>query len=245
MAQPEVRVVCARVIARHPHVGSTGFHSLYGHVKTDNLGTDSQVSVVYTSRLAKQAWQEWREEAAVRLYQNEGKPDCWVFTSPRVELYSPRGTVEFQFAIKYEVDGRSYWDNNRNKNYFLAAGEAPHFPPIILPYGRVVLIEARAARADDLGISFAGSIAVRSAFGNKEVKLVFTTDNWGSVLETYASYATALHYGTEVEIWKFSTFVPDNTKELRWAIVYTTQSGMSWDNNFGKDYLLRLPGRID
>lgn len=245
MARPEVRLVCAKVIDRYPHVGSTGYHYLYGHVETDNLGADTQVSVVYSHKIGKQHWYEWKEEPAVCLNQHVSKTDYWGFRTRRVELFSPRGTVEFQFAIKYAVNGRTYWDNNGNKNYFLAAGETPHYPPLILPYGRVVLNEAHATRADDLGISFVGSIAVRSVSGKTEVKIVFTTDNWRSVREIYAKYATALYYGTEVEIWKFSTLVQENTTELRWAIAYMTQDGISWDNNFGKDYVLKVPGRIE
>ena len=73
---------------------------------------------------------------------------------------------------------------------------------------------------------------------------MFTTDNWRSVLEIDAKHTTDLHYGTEVEIWKFSTVVPENTAELRWAIAYTALDGVSWDNNFGKNYVLKVPGKI-
>ena len=90
-----------------------------------------------------------------------------------------------------------------------------------------------------------GEVAVRSVSGKTEVNIVFTTDKWRSVREIYATYATALHYRTEVEIWGFSTIVPENTTELRWAIAYTTEDGVCWDNNFGKDYLLKVPGRIE
>jgi hypothetical protein len=245
MARPEVRLIYAKVIDCYPYVGSTGFDYLFGHVEIDNLGANTQVSLVYSHKISKQHWHEWQEEAAVCLSPKESKTLYWEFRTQKVELFSPRGTVEFQFIIKYSVNEHIYWDNNGNNNYFLGAGETPHYPPLILPHGCVVLNKARATRASDIGIRFVGSIAVRSVSGKKEIKIVFTTDKWRSIREIYAKYAKALYYGTEIEIWEFSTIVQENTTEIRCAIAYLTEDGIYWDNNFGKDYILKVPGRLD
>lgn len=78
-----------------------------------------------------------------------------------------------QFAIKYEVNGQTYWDNNNGQNYSVSR----------FNQSSTILGKPNVFRAyDDLyENTFSGSVYVKNSVYSKEVKIKYTTDNWNTI----------------------------------------------------------------
>jgi len=78
-----------------------------------------------------------------------------------------------------------------------------------------------------------GWIFVKNISYEKKIRIVYTLNNWKNRLEMYAEYLKTL-VGTGIEVWHFILPI-GNTK---FAIEYTHNEGIDWDNNYGSDYQL-------
>lgn len=142
-----------------------------------------------------------------------------------------------QFVVKYEVKGQTYWDNNKGKNYKTPAE------------GTFL--------ADDLNVSvshgylypdgrFGVIVNVKNLAPTKEVKLIYTLDNWKTTQTDNLKYQSSWFYGQgdipspnihKVEVWWFGkTFSTLTFSEIKYAVVYKVNGVEYWDNNFGKNY---------
>jgi hypothetical protein len=156
--------------------------------------------------------------------------------------------VTTQFVIRYSTDGQTFWDNNSFANYHVDAGK-----PNVVADRRVVLNKAIAKRGTEAGGGFVfttswaeGEIYVQNLSFNKRVGIRLTANNWTTAHDTDAAFTgkVPVAAGTsEVEVWKFKTpefNLDESTPEFRFAIYYNDldTGEWSWDNNFGRDYVL-------
>ena len=86
--------------------------AIIGFVRVLNIAYKKEVVVRYTG----DGWKTFREESAEHLsFSSDRTMDTFFFRIPLLSLL--KGTSIVEFAIRYNVRGNVYWDNNFFKNY--------------------------------------------------------------------------------------------------------------------------------
>lgn len=149
------------------------------------------------------------------------------------------GSVEF--AIRYEVNGETYWNNNDNRNFHLGSGDD------FIIENEVAL---RRMDADGylcagwMGCSHAthlsGEIYVENIYYDKVVGIRCSSDgvNWEDIEATYLT-----PIGGGVERWNFDSwdyvYQPGSSYPVYACAVFFDSY---WDNNFMQDYQIQTEG---
>lgn len=124
-----------------------------------------------------------------------------------------------KLCIKYEVNGQTYWDNNDGHNYSSSdiLGVAP-IHVIRSPYDE----DSNPA------------VILKNYGYEKNVKVVYTLDNWNTKDSYQLRYNKTLENGNE--FW--SGEVPSQLKGkiIKYYIVYTVNGQTYYDSNFGENY---------
>ena len=126
-----------------------------------------------------------------------------------------------KFAIKYEADGETIWDNNNGKDY----------------NGEDVIGVAPVA-AERLGYQYDNSkYQINAVLQNyaycKNVFVRYTTDGWNSYNDVAMGYNKTNSNGTET--WT-ATVNAANASNFQYAICYQVNGTEFWANNFGANY---------
>jgi hypothetical protein len=238
---PEVRLLSA-------NAGYAWKKSGYGHdggfargyIEVENLAYHKQVVVHYEVSTQK----DWLDVAATYVGPTSNNREVWSFQTPGYH-HPPRLGADFRFAVRYSVGGQTYWDNNDGRDYRVGIGARPVYPRVTLGGADLDLIQAEAKAG-----TFVVDIAVKNLAFHKEVKVVYTFDDWATVKIADASYRTSsfhcLDYtdAQHLEQWQLKAPVDAGTKQIKLAISYTVNGVTSWDNNQGADYTLPVPGII-
>ncbi len=151
-------------------------------------------------------------------------------------------------AIRYSVNGQTFWDDNGGQNYRFAT-------VVMRTGGNVILNEATAKQSNEAGGGFVfatswleGDIYVNNLSFQKEVGVRLSVDgavSWQDRNAIYSGPATESNSigGTGVEVWKFKFKTPElnldeTSNEIRFAVFYQNLATgeVFWDNNFGQDY---------
>lgn len=210
-------------------------------VQVSNLGYDKQVFAHI-----KKTDGNWMDFPLIRLGARGANKEIWVgpFSTDYVGNDSLAGVGPIiEFALKYQVNGQTYWDNNGNANYKLARGAGTLL-------GRGVNVSVTGS-AQEVGLnagfsSWKSHITVRNIAPVKNVKVVYTTDNWATTKVVNATYRpiwanpegfdpTPNPNSMGFEEWDFSLPVTEGTT-VEYAISYTVNGQTYWDNNFGNNY---------
>ncbi len=141
-------------------------------------------------------------------------------------------TPEVEIAVRYTVNGQTYWDNNGGggNNYRLGRDDGS-----LLTAWPLLVYKARACDS-----YFSGLIDVRNIAYHKQVQVHYTEDDWATYGTTDAFYVEGPNpHG--IEQWGFGTANFADPAALRFAISYTVDGQTYWDNNFevGRDYRLQ------
>lgn len=193
-----------------PRYHSAGTHEVY--VIVDSNGANKKVTLHYED-VAGAEWKDLNGEFVKNL--NNGT-EIW-----KVKL---DGVDCLQYAIRYDVDGQTYWDNNNTKNYTLnnELGVANLKLNTPLQYG---------LNAEYYPIS----VTVKNLAYNKVVKVRYTQDNWATYTDENLSYSYGNSDGTET--WSTTLKLDSNKKDqIHYAISYTVNGVTYWDNFFGNNY---------
>lgn len=213
-----------------------------GFVEVKNLAYQKNVFMHYGLRHPAGAW---RDVPATYVGPTRPGYEVWRFETPE-HAYSPRLSADFDFALRYEVAGSTFWDNNHRANYRVSTGARTLGPKLALGASPVALSEAQTFEVDGK-MRFTGQVVVRDLAYHKQVRVVFTTDDWASVHETYASYARPVSAGLgpaqNTEVWAFDTVLP-NVADLEFAVQYRVEGRSHWDNNFRRNYRMSVPGKL-
>jgi hypothetical protein len=202
----------------------------YARVKVDNLTYAKAVVLHYGDGAV------WTDRGLVWI---EGYGSHDVFVMPRLMGLGP---VQ-RFAVRYNVSGFEFWDNNGGANYTIGEGRGTVGGNVTL---RSALLLPGVTQYDR---SLRGQIYVNNLAYQKNVGLRMSIDggtSWVNYAATYVSKATE---GTrqdavpipDVEVWGFWTplFSP-SFYNIYFAVYYDGY----WDNNFGHNYsLYSEPGR--
>lgn len=168
-----------------------------------------------------------------------GRREVWVGT------WSPgsNSTLDVVFAIRYEVAGQTWWDNNGGWNYCIAAdsgnrlGEQvevlvyDYLPCVILPEG---------------GTHFWGSVTLHNRAMHKTVRVHYSTDDWHThhIVNAQFNYAPWSGWYSEArnpndldaEEWVFNAEIDAGAAQIDFAVEYIVDGHTFWDNNGGSNY---------
>jgi hypothetical protein len=205
-------------------VSSSG-GSLEGSVEVKNLAYAKQLAVVYSINGG-----EWREASAGYSAASAPGFERWSFQVQPVTY-----GVTLRFALRYRVAGQEFWDNNGGADYRIG-GNAPGF---VLGHAAVKLDRASVS-SSRAGVYVIGDVVVKNLAYGKEVKVVYSFDEWATVHEAFASYTSELsNSGGTAERWGFSLPVqPPGSQRTVFAIAYTVDGVTYWDNNHGANYAI-------
>lgn len=195
---------------------------LSGGVEVTNLSPTKQVKVVYTTGNGI-----WQEQSASYVTSVGGGYEAWNF-----DIDAPLNTT-FEFAIKYEVNGQTYWDNNNGSNYKVGGASQPDK---ILSKAALKLYES-SYYSNRSGVFIGGKVYLKNIDPTKTVNIVYSYDNWATVLNASASYNSFVpNSGNAFEIWNFDFAATG--QPVKFAISYTVNGVTYWDNNNGQNYSL-------
>lgn len=167
--------------------------------------------------------------------------------SPYAGVPEYRWAKPYKFAVRYKANGNTYWDNNNGQNYTMGLKDGEK-----LGKGINVLKERLTAYYSDHAgkVAFYGTVLVRNLAYHKNVKIVYTTDNWATTRtadcrfsgDGYYSYGNHVEYPNVhgVENWSFNISLESNVTDIAYAIAYDVDGETYWDNNMGENYKLEV-----
>lgn len=137
--------------------------------------------------------------------------------------------ADLEFDVKYQVNGKTYWDNNNGNNYLIQNRDNS---------GGTILfatnVSLDSVRVDSFG-QMDGLIDVKNLASNKQIKVVYSTDNWATVKTASATFS-GIFSDLKNEEWHFILDVNSADRQVVYAISYTVNGNTYWDNNFGVNY---------
>jgi hypothetical protein len=223
----------AMVILDHAKIVTSGqMYNSVGFIKVKNIAYDKQVIAWYLDGT------EWKAQDASYLKSIEDGYEIWTFTLP-AKPWSRYNLPYQKFAIKYVVNGQEYWDNNNGNDYVLQIQLGSLYQDFIL--GSETMVKAKSLSITPKGdyftvVTFEGQ--VQNIDYEKQVLVVFTTDNWATRQIVEASYdGIPVQPGTER--WKVTSTIPVASagKVVKAYIQYSVSGQTFWDNNYTSDYI--------
>lgn len=202
-----------------------------GSIEVENLGFSKDVTVHYTTDDIT-----WYETDASYVRPTDSSHEQWNFsieTSDALPEHPELDDLDFvRFAIEYNVNSNTYWDNNNSLNYYNKPTQIGSFSIYL---GNVNVIKYSSHLIRDYGYV---DLHLKNLGPIKTVKIVYTIDNWVTTNESYASYSSPSNFHNSVEHWGSYLPVPYGTTEIEYAISYTVNGSTYWDNNYGNNYTI-------
>ncbi|CQR56621.1 putative secreted protein [Paenibacillus riograndensis SBR5] len=206
-----------------------GYVGFSGNVDVANLGPVKNVTVHYTTDNTT-----WYNTSANYVGPTDGTREKWHFGISRTDASTDHNELKnlsfIKFAIEYEVNGQVYWDNNGGANYYNEVNHTVPLSSVILGAPNVVNGSSTLSNGE-----FNGTIYVKNLNPTKTVKVTYSTDNWATTQEAFATYNGSLNNLNSVERWSYSINVPGAT-DVKYSVSYTTGGQTYWDNNYGHNY---------
>ncbi|MBQ9673419.1 MAG: hypothetical protein IJV39_02215 [Ruminococcus sp.] len=195
-----------------------------GYVEVENIAYEKSVTIHYSFNGT-----DWYDTAAEYYQPTHGNYEAWKFETTGIERPGHDSAVVIQFAIKYEVNGSTYWDNNDGQNYSVYSGyHAPDFYDI----GVGGIVDYHSSRTDN---TVSGAVQLKNLGYEKDVKVIYTTDNWETSNTADAEYDYTSYFKNYIETWKYS-FTVDSENEIQYKLSYTVNGTTYIDDNFGDYY---------
>ena len=172
------------------------------YIKVLNKAYDKDVTVHYTLGELNGVWEDAKATYVASLDNN--------YDIFKVEL---GGFGGLEYAIKYTVNGQTYWDNNNGNNYTGSdnLGTAPMC--VLRPDYNTLSV-----KLNNYGYS-------------KKVTVHYTNDNWATTQTKDLSYSSTNDNG--IEYWS-TDFT--RTSDTQYYITYTVNGQTYIDNNWGNNY---------
>jgi hypothetical protein len=191
--------------------------------------------------------ENWQDLEAQYYGETSPGKEKWSFSLSAFTVpYSQRTSVQavnMEFAIRYEVDGETFWDNNTGLNYHVSSyGQYPQYALGDLGRTPVLLVRRKAVLNGwpAYANSFFLTALVKNYDSNKSVTMVGTFDNWETVTTPSLSFSRSLYDG--VEEWVYYGLIGKDVTYIQLALVMEANGIEYWDNNRGLNYNLPVPG---
>lgn len=178
-------------------------------LKVKNIAYEKKVTIHYSS------YNGWVDEPARYVKSLGDGYEIWEATV---------GVMGgFEYAIKYEVDGKTFWDNNWN-NYnngdLIGVGYSSVLPLVITSNNTATT-----------------QIAFNKSSNIEDVKVFYSEENWVTTNEkdmvynsTYSSYKNYDYYNTDIYL--------GSIENLQYKISYNINGVNYIDDNFGRCYAI-------
>ena len=133
-----------------------------------------------------------------------------------------------QYAIKYEADGETIWDNNNGRDY--NGSEVIGAAPVAAES----LSSMRSLR------SYQINAVLQNYAYHKNVFVRYTTDGWNSYSDQALGYSQTNADGTETWTTKINIENIADYSDFEYAICYQVNGTEFWANHFGANYDLNF-----
>lgn len=223
---PEVQLYYARVNYHSDLIDGTTVRLYYveGYISISSGGSNKDVVCHYGYNS-----DPWQDVSASYIRTDPSGYEVWYFKTP--EIVVDANGMNWDFALRCDVDGSTYWDNNGGSNYNLWM-ETGNPQSVNWVLGKSAVVQDYAYHSSNI---FSGSIVLKNLAYTKTVKVRYTTDNWATYTDLAASYDSSLP--NNLERWDFSTTVGSG-ETIQYAIDYTVNGVDYWDNYFGENYII-------
>lgn len=198
----------------------------HGMIEVENLAYDKDIAVVYH----RPADGSIRESQATYVSTLPSGRELWTFGSVGGD-----GTTTF--SIRYRNGRDTYWDTNGGGGYVgrIEGGAAKEWP--IGANRDVVVIDDRVNVGwfETSSHNLYVDVLVRNRAPTKDIRLVYSTDNWATVQEGRFSY----HSGSPAqgaERWRIFQPMRAGTRQVAFAVVSRQAGVESWDNNYNQNF---------
>ena len=238
----------SRPAAARSHVALVEARSFY----TSHYGIGS-VNRSFTIRVKNSAYDKtvavhhrkkdgsWLDLNAYYYDTAEDGYETWKASISWNSQYSGAYTYGEEFAVKYTVNGSTYWDNNNGNNYHMVR----HAGVLLGEDTNVRLYHAGKYSYSGKTVLFC-AVSVKNIDYDKTVKIIYTTDNWNTT-ETvdakynsmyFPSYSSPVNSpnANGVEHWSYSIEKPGEGHNFEFAVSYELNGVTYWDNNYGRNF---------
>ncbi len=184
----------------------------------------------------------WIDVPATYVKDHYNK-EVWKFEINNIAFN--QNAVGIRFAVKYTVNGQTYWDNNNGQDYRLSYSDATYEDLTDVVFGKSQLMinhgESYIYRDGAYPSVLFGWVRVRNVGAPKTLTLIYTTDGWNTTQTTPLFYYDNSPDGS-IESWKFFTEnVSSQTTQFDYAVSMTVNGYTTWDNNFQQNYQQYVP----
>lgn len=241
---PAIQLINAKTKITTAAFSGVYITKLAGDIELENIAYTKVVKVVYSVDNGA----TWQEASATYVKSLGNNREHWKFSAnvksytqggdPRSGYNGPKTTI--QFALKYTVNGVTYWDNNGGigVDYRLSTIEGTGtqtYAPAVFARQNVVLTYV--THSDYPTTYLRGTVAVRKMGTSAgSVTVVYTTDKWA----TQRTITVSSPDQTLSDSYVFSFMDPANTSfgplNFEFAIAYDVNGSTYWDNNVGSNY---------
>jgi hypothetical protein len=189
-------------------------HDIY--IKVKNLGYDKKVTVHSSQPYPSTSWSD--TSASYYKTLSDGS-EIWKATIGN-------GMYNVYYAIKYEVNGSTYWDNNDGQNYvdYQQVGVNP-------------IKNQRTSWSTTQDFSnYKISARVKNLGYSKVVKVRYTQDNWVTSSEKELAFNYSISEINEEQWQTTLTLDPNKKDQFQYYVYYQVNGQTYYDNNFGTNY---------
>jgi maltose 6'-phosphate phosphatase len=186
----------------------------------------------------------WHMLPAEHLASVDANRQIWSAQAGLIATEDASLPGDIEFALRYQVRGQEFWDNNEARNYYSSAdsGVLLHqdLPLLNVDYTPVLSAGQR---------HYPITVAVRQAIQPGRVWIRWSTDGWRTTQDTpcffhrmywekwiRSSARNPNRYDTC--IWTGQIRI-DDAFRVQYVIGCETPNGIIWDNNFGRNYVAR------
>lgn len=213
-------------------------YNFTGKIIVQNIAYQKQVQVHYSVNGGP-----WLDLSAAFDKSRPSNHEEWIFsvTLGTTPAESSHEALNVRFAVKYQVGGQTYWDNNGGKDYFVTVGHN----------GSTNKLYETTLLGRDFPVSLYSSIwdfaipqnrtwrtvvQTRNFGVQQSVKIRYTLDYWKSYQDLPLEKMYDFTLGTG-SYWKSTLNIPFPTV-VGYAVCLTVDGVEYWDNNFGSNYHL-------
>lgn len=236
-------------------------HSKYGYswqtieveAIVEDLAFDKDVFLHY-----KTAEGTWTSTALSYKGDTGAGKEIWAYnlTQTITGPYAVDEPLNLEFALNYQVNGSSYWDNNDTQNYYIEAGSGEYTPKAIVldsGYARAPYEYNYNGNTAQVGGSLSLNFIVPNWGYSKKVEVHYSYDNWATSYVGEATFQPSKFEGyswvrypnsNNMEIWSFFTggeeAQNENADTVQFAVKYTVNGATYWNNNDGANFTLQV-----